>query len=64
MVNDAAEQGISFLTNFNSVLTDQEEQKQYLLQVIKHYCQHFLVSKKSVIIDKHPYEFGWHPNVV
>lgn len=35
VVNDAAARGISFIQTFNAILTNQEEQKQYLLQVVK-----------------------------
>ena len=35
VINDAAERGISLIQNFNSVLTNQEKQKQFLLQVVE-----------------------------
>jgi len=52
VVNDAAERGVSLIENFNSVITNQEEQKQYLLQVVERHRQQFPVSKKSVIVEK------------
>jgi len=39
VVNDAAERGVALIQAFNGVLTNQEEQKQFLLQVVeKHRC--------------------------
>jgi len=35
VVNDIAERGVSLISSFNSVLTNQEEQKQFLLQVVE-----------------------------
>ena len=52
VVNDAAERGVSLIENFNTVITNQEEQKQYLLQVVEHHRQQFPASKKSVIVKK------------
>lgn len=52
VVNDAAERGVALIQNFNSILTNQEEQKQYLLQVVEHHRQQFPMSKKSIIVDK------------
>jgi hypothetical protein len=52
VVNDAAERGVSLIQNFNSVITIQEEQKQYLLQVVESHRRQFPVSKKSIIIEK------------
>ena len=52
VVNDAAERGVSLIENFNSVITNQEEQKQYLLQVVEQHRQQFPASKKSVIVKK------------
>ena len=52
VVNDAAERGVSLIQNFNSVITNQEEQKQHLLQVVESHRRQFPVSKKSNIIEK------------
>jgi hypothetical protein len=52
IVNDAAERGVSLIQNFNSVITNQKEQKQYLLQVVERHRQQFPLSKKSVIVAK------------
>jgi len=35
VVNDAAEHGILLVQIFNGILTNQEDQKQYLLQVVE-----------------------------
>src|SRR6218665_1084747 len=50
VVNYAAKHGASLIHNFNSVLTNQGEQKQYLLQVVESHRQRFPLSKKSIII--------------
>jgi hypothetical protein len=52
VVNDAAERGVSLIQNFNAVITNQEEQKQYLLQVVEDHRQRFPVSKKSTIVEQ------------
>ena len=49
VINDAAERGISLIQNFNSVLTNQEEQKQFLLQVVEKHRQDFPDTKKSTL---------------
>lgn len=41
VVNDAAERGVKLMTDFNNILTRDEEQKQYLLPVIKDYRRCF-----------------------
>jgi len=35
VVNDIAERGVSLISSVNSVLTNQEEQKQFLLQAVE-----------------------------
>lgn len=50
VVNDAAERGVALIQSFNSVLTNQEEQKQYLLQVVEKHRQEYPNSKKSTIV--------------
>ena len=38
-VNDCAERGVALIQNFSATLTKNEEEKQYLLQVVeKHMC--------------------------
>ena len=38
VVNDVAEQGVKLITDYNNLLTKDEEQKQYVLQVV-HKCR-------------------------
>ncbi|KAK5645149.1 hypothetical protein RI129_006449 [Pyrocoelia pectoralis] len=52
VVNDAAERGISLIQSFNGIITNQEEQKQYLLQVIEKHRQDFPNSNKSTVVAK------------
>jgi hypothetical protein len=47
VVNDAAKRGVALSQSFNSVLTNQAEQKQFLLQVVKSHRQKFPDPKKS-----------------
>lgn len=47
VVNDPAERGISLITKFNNILTHQEDQKQFLLQVIEAHYKIFPNSKKA-----------------
>ncbi|KYN11357.1 hypothetical protein ALC57_16486 [Trachymyrmex cornetzi] len=51
VVNDVAERGVSLIQNFNSVLTKQEEQKQYLLQVVEYHRREKYSFKKSVNLN-------------
>lgn len=50
VVNDAAERGISLIQSFNGILTNQEEQKQYLLQVVEKHRQNYPNTNKSTIV--------------
>ena len=51
VVNDSAERGISLSTTFNSTVTKQKEQKQFLFQVVESYRKRFPNSKKSTILN-------------
>jgi hypothetical protein len=51
VVNDAAERGVALIQTFNAILTNQEEQKQYLLQVVENHILHYPDAKKSTIIQ-------------
>ena len=51
VVNDAAERGISMVQSFNTVLTNQEEQKQYLLQLVEKHRQEMPNANKSTILE-------------
>jgi len=48
-VNDAAERGIVLIQSFNGILTNQEEQKQNLLQVVEHHRQQYPNPNKSTM---------------
>ena len=37
VVNDIAERGVRLMDEYNKLITNDEEQKQYLLQVVKDY---------------------------
>jgi len=47
VVNDAAERGIALIQSFNGILTNQEEQKQYLLHVVEQHQQKYPNPNKS-----------------
>ena len=51
VVNDTAGRGVALIENYNSALTNQEEQKQYLLQIVENHRQKFLKSKKATLIS-------------
>lgn len=50
VVNDPAERAIKLITDFNRALTYDEEDKQYLLQVVEHYRKNFSSHKKSSLV--------------
>lgn len=50
VVNDAAERALKLITDFNRSLTYNEEDKQYLLQVVEHYRQSYPSFTKSSLI--------------
>lgn len=41
VVNDIAERGVKLMEEYNNNITQDEEQKQYLLQIVKDYRSHF-----------------------
>ena len=51
VTNDIAERGVALMEEFK-VLTNDEEQKQFLLQVVKHYRQVFPDRKKETLIQQ------------
>jgi len=51
VINDLAERGVALIQEFNSSLTRDEEQKQYLLQVVEDHRNKFLAPTKSSAID-------------
>jgi len=51
VVNDLAEHTVALIQEFNSSLTRDEEQKQYLLQVVEDHRNKFSASTKCSAID-------------
>jgi len=49
VVNDIAEREVSLISSFNSVLTNQEKQKQFLLQVVEKQRQQYPDSNKKTL---------------
>lgn len=49
VVNDIAERGVSLISSFNSVLTNQEEQKHFLLQVVEKHRQQYPDPNKKTL---------------
>jgi len=49
VVNDAAERGVALMQTFNTVLSNQEEQKQFVLQVVEKHRREFATAKKSFV---------------
>ena len=52
VTNDIAERGVALMEEYTKVLTKDEEQKQFLLQVVKHYRQVFPDRKKETLIHQ------------
>ena len=52
VVNDLAERGVALVQEFNSSLTRNEEQKQYLLQVVEDHRKKFAVPTKAGAIKQ------------
>src|SRR5215469_13875081 len=50
VVNDRAERSISLITKFNSSLTKDEEQKQYLLKTVKQNREKYVKKTKREVI--------------
>lgn len=51
VVNDIAERGVALMDEYNKLLTNDEEQKQFLLLVVQKYRQSFPDRKKSTLIE-------------
>lgn len=51
VVNDTAERGVKLMEEFNTVLTKKEDQKQFLLQVVKDYRKKFPYSTKKGLLS-------------
>ena len=52
VTNDIAERGIKLIEEYNNILTKNESQKQFLLQVICDYRQRYPDSKKETLLNK------------
>ena len=50
VVNDSVERGVKLIQDYNSLLTKNEEQKQYLLQVVQEHRHKFPDSKKGTLL--------------
>jgi len=51
VVNDTAERGVALMQSYNSILTKNEDHKQYLLQVMEQHRQKFPNATKATISD-------------
>jgi len=51
VVNDTAERGVKLIQDFNSCLTKDEEQRQYLLQVVSE-CRHIFPDSSKATASK------------
>jgi len=50
VVNDLSERGVALIEEYNSILTKDEEQKQFLLQVVEDHRERFPDSAKSTLM--------------
>lgn len=51
VVNDVAERGIKLITDYNELITHDEDQKQYIIQVIENYNKRFPNANKNTVIQ-------------
>jgi len=51
VVNDTAERNIKLIEDYNRIITKNKDQKQFLLQVVRNYCQKYPDSKKSTLLQ-------------
>lgn len=49
VVNDVAERGVALIEEYNSLLTKDEEQRQYILQVVKYHREQFPDCQKNTL---------------
>lgn len=49
VVNDVTERGVKLIEDYNKLISKNEEQKQYLLQVVSEYRHKFPDCKKSTL---------------
>lgn len=52
VVNDLAERGVKLMTDYNSILTKDEDAEQYLLQVVENYRREYPTSRKSDLLNE------------
>lgn len=52
VVNDAAERGVKFIKDYNKILTNDEEEMQFILQVVEKYKKKYPSYKKSDLMRK------------
>lgn len=50
VVNDTAERGVKIFTDYNQILTKDEDQKQFLVKVVKNYHEHYPTHKRSSLM--------------
>ncbi|KAK0062096.1 hypothetical protein Bpfe_008589 [Biomphalaria pfeifferi] len=51
VVNDCAERGVKLIQEYNSILTNYDQQKQYLLQLVQQHCHVLSDSKKTTAVS-------------
>lgn len=51
VINDTAERGVKLMEEYNKVLTKNEEQKQYVLQVVEDYRRKYPNSLKTTVLN-------------
>ena len=51
VVNDTAERAIALMQHYNSSLTKNEEQKQYLLRLVERHRKQYPTCAKSTLLD-------------
>lgn len=52
VVNDTAERGVKFMKDYNRVLTTNEDEKQFLMQIVAAYREKYPSFKKSCLISE------------
>lgn len=51
VVNDTAERGVKFMKDYNRILTNKEDEKQFLLQVVEAYRKKYPSFKKTSLVN-------------
>ena len=62
VVNDSAECGVALIKKFNRILTNDEEQKQYLLQIVADHRKQFPNACKKTLF-KQMYNFAFNLSI-